>query len=91
MTMTETPIPDEALLVGVVAWPRSTFIYLRDHGGQSWLLPLTQVAAGGSARPGHDLRLHPAPGHRRNILTKFIHDISFIVGGGRVWYGSCSD
>lgn len=59
MTMTETPLPDEAaplpdevaptpppkrgllaVLVGVVAWPRSTFTYLRDHGGRSWLVPL---------------------------------------------------
>jgi hypothetical protein len=29
-----------ALLVGVIAWPRSTFRYLRDHGGLTWLVPL---------------------------------------------------
>ena len=31
------------LLVGSVLWPRSTFAYLRDHGGRSWLLPLLLV------------------------------------------------
>jgi hypothetical protein len=28
------------LLLGTLFWPRSTFAYLRDHGGRSWLLPL---------------------------------------------------
>jgi len=29
-----------SLLLGTLFWPRSTFAYLRDHGGRSWLLPL---------------------------------------------------
>ena len=29
-----------ALAAGVIAWPRNTFAYLRDHGGRSWLAPL---------------------------------------------------
>jgi hypothetical protein len=32
------------LLLGIVFWPRSTFVYLRDHGGRSWLMPLLLVA-----------------------------------------------
>src|SRR5690242_12574863 len=46
----EPPAPPErrgllAVLLGVIAWPRSTFTYLRDHGGRSWLLPLTLALA----------------------------------------------
>lgn len=33
------------LLLGIVLWPRSTFGYLRDHGGRSWLFPLLLVVA----------------------------------------------
>lgn len=51
MTIIETPLEAAppppparrgllALAAGVVAWPRNTFAYLRDHGGRSWLAPL---------------------------------------------------
>jgi hypothetical protein len=32
------------LLLGIVLWPRSTFGYLRDQGGRSWLWPVLLVA-----------------------------------------------
>jgi hypothetical protein len=32
------------LLLGIVLWPRSTFAYLREHGGRSWVLPVVLVA-----------------------------------------------
>ena len=31
------------LLLGTVLWPRSTFTYLRDHGGRSWVWPVLLV------------------------------------------------
>jgi len=34
-----------AVAAGIIAWPRSTFAYLRDHGGRSWLLPLALALA----------------------------------------------
>jgi two-component system, OmpR family, sensor histidine kinase BaeS len=34
----------ERLLLGIVLWPRSTFAYLRGHGGRSWILPVLLVA-----------------------------------------------
>src|SRR5258708_9453454 len=33
-----------ALLLGIVLWPRSTFAYMREHGGRSWILPVLLVA-----------------------------------------------
>jgi hypothetical protein len=32
------------LMLGIVLWPRSTFAYLRDGGGRSWVLPVLLVA-----------------------------------------------
>jgi len=32
------------LLLGIGLWPRSTFAYLREHGGRSWVLPVLLVA-----------------------------------------------
>jgi Yip1 domain len=33
-----------ALLLGIVLWPRSTFAYMREDGGPSWILPVLLVA-----------------------------------------------
>lgn len=52
-TETATTVPADlparrsglALLLGILAWPRSTFAYLRDHGGWSWLLPVLLALA----------------------------------------------
>ena len=34
-----------ALFMGVILKPRDTFIYLREHGGRSWLIPVVVVLA----------------------------------------------
>jgi len=45
--LAEAPVEKRGLgrlLLGMVLWPRSTFTYLRDHGGRSWMVPVILVA-----------------------------------------------